>query len=77
MYVGEASDLHRRGGHYRLGNEGGATNKRLHDVMHQHLGLDKRIEMAIALGGIVTVDGYVQPLSGGAGATASAASSSR
>jgi len=45
--------------------------------MHQHLGLDKRIEMAIALGGIVTVDGYVQPLSGGAGATASAASSSR
>jgi hypothetical protein len=30
--------------------------------MHQHLGPDKRIEMAIALGGIVTVDGYVQLL---------------
>ena len=62
VYVGEASDLHRRGGHYRLGNEAGATNKRLHDVMHKHLGSDKRIEMAIALGGIVIVDGDVQPL---------------
>jgi len=62
VYVGEASDLHRRGGHYRLGNQAGVTNKRLHDVMHRHLGPGRRIEMAIALGGIVTVDGYVQPL---------------
>lgn len=62
VYVGEASDLRRRGGHYRLGNRAGATNKRMHDAMRKHLGPDRQIEMAIALGGIVTVEGYVQPL---------------
>ncbi len=62
VYIGEASDLRRRGGHYRLGNEGGATNKRLHDAMLKHLGAGRHIEMAIALGGILTVDGDVQAL---------------
>lgn len=62
VYVGEASDLHRRGGHYRLGNPTGATNKRLHDAMHKHLGPGSHIEMAIALGGIVIIDGYLRPL---------------
>jgi hypothetical protein len=30
--------------------------------MHAHLGQGKQIEMAIALGGIVTVGGYLEPL---------------
>lgn len=62
VYVGEASDLQRRGGQYRLGHATGATNKRMHDAMHAHLGQGKQIEMAIALGGIVTVGGYLEPL---------------
>lgn len=61
-YIGEASDLRRRGGHHRLGSEAGATNKRMHDAMQAHLGPDRHIKMAIALGGIVTVGGHVQPL---------------
>lgn len=63
VYVGEASDLRRRGGHYRLGNATGATNLRLHNAMHKHLGPGGgHIEMAISLGGVVTISGYVRPL---------------
>jgi hypothetical protein len=62
VYVGEASDLRRRGGHYRLGNATGATNLRLHEIMHGHLRAGRHIEMATALGGIVTIGGYLWPL---------------
>ena len=62
VYVGEASDLQRRAGHYRIGHATGATNKRLHDAMLRHLAEGGTIAMALALGGVLTIGGDVQAL---------------
>jgi hypothetical protein len=61
-YVGEASDIRRRGRHYRRGDPSLRTNQRLNDRLLKHLAAGGAVSMEIVQGAAITVDGHPRPL---------------
>ena len=62
VYIGEASDLRRRAGHYRRGDESQPTNERLHRNMREHLAGGGTIRMDSAREGAVITPSDARPL---------------
>lgn len=62
VYVGEASQLKRRGYHYSRPGPSQMTNIRLNAEMREHLSAGGQIEVSVITDATIEIDGHAAPL---------------